>query len=104
MVDFNATWFSKFLAPDCVTKDQVERLQVTCSPEVFLQSFNIVDDTELEFMVVLKDRDEGHLKVMKTRDLFIVEANVWFKIDQEITCDESYVFPDDQLLLKGEVK
>jgi len=41
------------------------------------------------------------LKVMKTRDLFMVEAHIWFRIDDQITCDETYIFPEDQLLIQS---
>ena len=37
--------------------------------------------------------------MLKTRDLYIIEAHVLFDIDSEIQCDESYNFPDDHLLL-----
>lgn len=43
MVDFKASWFSKFLAPDCVQQDESERLQVICNRDIFLQSFNSQD-------------------------------------------------------------
>jgi hypothetical protein len=61
---------------------------------VFLQSFNILDDIELEFMVEIKDQEEGSLKIMKTRDILIVEATMQFRIDQEVICDEVYIFPE----------
>jgi hypothetical protein len=38
---------------------------------------------------------------MKTRDFFIVEAYVWFQIDAELVCDETYIFPDHHLLLSA---
>ena len=50
------------------------------------------------------DADYGKLKVIKTRDLYIIEANVIFDIDKEIQCDESYNFPEDQLLLDSPAK
>ena len=61
---------------------------------MFLQSFNILDDIELEFMVEIKDQEEGSLKIMKTRDILIVEATMQFRIDQEVICDEVYIFPE----------
>lgn len=39
--------------------------------------------------------DYGKLKVIKTRDLYIIEANVGFDVDKEIQCDENYNFPED---------
>lgn len=37
--------------------------------------------------------------MLKTRDLYIIEAHVLFDIDSEIQCDESYNFPDEHLLI-----
>ena len=54
-------------------------------------------------MVILKETDEGDLKVIKTRDLVIVESRMVFKVDQDVTCDETYIFPPTQLLIKGRV-
>ena len=104
MCDFSASWFSKFVPPDVVMKEQVgPRLQVSCHRDTFLQSFNIIDDNELEFMVVIKETDEGELKVIKTRDLVIVESEVGFTVDEEVSCDETYIFPPTQLLIQGRV-
>jgi len=102
MINF-ASWFSKFVAPECVLKDQVDKLQVACNKDTFLQSFNILDDSELEFLVSLESRDEGLIKVMKTRDFFIVEAHVSFNVSNEIICDEVYNFPEEQLLISSKV-
>ena len=66
-----------------------------------MQSFNLIDDTELEFMVEIREQDEGVLKVMKTRDMVIVESSMVFRIDQDVICDETYIFPNDQLLIKA---
>ena len=82
MCDFSASWFSKFVPPDVVMNEpDLPRLQASCHRDTFLQSFNIIDDNELEFMVVIKETDEGELKVIKTRDLVIVEAVVSFSVD-----------------------
>ena len=54
-------------------------------------------------MVLTKETDEGDLKVIKTRDLVIVESIMSFKVDQDVTCDETYIFPPTQLLIKGRV-
>lgn len=77
-MDFKATWFSKFLPPDCISSEGADRLQVFCNREIFLQSFASYDDSELEFLVELKNQSEGTLKVVKTREFFIVEASVHF--------------------------
>lgn len=105
MCDFSASWFSKFVPPDVVMSDETRtRLQVSCHRDTFLQSFNILDDNELEFMVVIKETDEGELKVIKTRDLVIVESSVRFKVDEEVRCEETYIFPPAQLLISGGVR
>lgn len=57
MIDFQAAWFSKFISPDPVLNQQIDVLQIVCNREVFLQSFNILDDNELEFLIELKDKD-----------------------------------------------
>lgn len=43
------------------------------------------------------------MTVIKTRDAYVIEAHVPFDVDQQITCDENYNFPDNQLLLSGKV-
>lgn len=98
MVDFQAPWFSKFMAPDVIIAEEngLEILQIRISRDIFLQSFNILDDTELEFLVAFNAEAEfGKLKVIKTRDLCIIEANVGFDVEKAITCDENYNFPED---------
>ena len=92
------------MPPDVVMNDDMgARLQVSCHRDAFLQSFNILDDNELEFMVIIKETDEGELKVIKTRDLVIVESSMSFKVDEEVRCDETYIFPPSQLLIQGRV-
>ena len=44
------------------------------------------------------------LKILKTREWFIVQAECTFVIDENITCEEDYVFPSDQLLLNTDPK
>ena len=82
MCDFQASWFSKFVAPEYLANNECDRLQVTCHRDTFLQSFNLMDDTELEFMVEIQDSEMGALKVLKTRDMVIVESTMAFAIDQ----------------------
>ena len=53
-------------------------------------------------MVVIKETDEGELKVIKTRDLVIVESEVSLSVDEEVTCGDTYIFPPS-LLIKGGV-
>jgi len=105
MVDFQAPWFAKFIAPAVVLNGELEILQIRMNRDVFLQSFTLIDDVELEFMTIFSnDTDYGKLKVIKTRDRYIIEANVLFDIDKEIQCEDSYDFPDDQLLINANAK
>lgn len=60
-----------------------------------------MDDSELEFMVELRSADEGILKVLKTREMTVVESTLVFRVDQEVTCEETFVFPSEQLLIKS---
>lgn len=39
------------------------------------------------------------MKMLKTRDIAIIEAHILFDVESEIQCDEVYNFPDDHLLL-----
>eukprot|EP00347_Sterkiella_histriomuscorum_P012500 403368343 len=104
MFDFQATWFSKFVAPECILNNELEILQVKCQRENFLNGFNILDDVELEFLVNFDAVDTGRFMVIKTREFFIVEATVPFEIEKEMQCDENYEFPENQLLLDSEAK
>ena len=54
-----------------------------------------MDDSELEFMVELRSSDEGILKVLKTREMTVVESTLVFRVDQEVTCEETFVFPSE---------
>lgn len=73
------------MAPEVILNGELEILQIRMNRDVFLQSFNLIDDVELEFMTIFSnDTDYGKLKVIKTRDLYIIEANVLFDIDKEI--------------------
>mmetsp|Transcript_1833 Transcript_1833/g.3209 ORF Transcript_1833/g.3209 Transcript_1833/m.3209 type:complete len:370 (-) Transcript_1833:226-1335(-) len=107
MVDFQAPWFSKFMAPNVILNDEqgIEILQIRVNRDIFLQSFNLLDDSELEFLVSINNEAEfGKLKVIKTRDQYIIEANVGFDIEKQIQCDENYNFPEEQLLLNSNPK
>ena len=93
------------MAPDVILNGELDILQIRCNRDIFLQSFNLLDDTELEFLVSFSGGAEyGKLKVIKTRDLYIIEANVGFDVDKEIQCEENYNFPEDQLLINSNVK
>ena len=73
--------------------------------EIFLQSFTLLDDVELEFLITFDpDGQFGNMKVIKTRELYIIEANVGFDVDKNVHCDETYDFPEDQLLISSHVK
>ena len=107
MVDFQAPWFSKFMAPEVIINEgnDIEMLQIRLNRDIFLQSFNLLDDSELEFLVTFNSEAEfGKLKVIKTRDLYIIEANVGFDIVKEIECNDDYNFPEDQLLINSDPK
>ena len=52
-------------------------------------------------MIDIRDQDSGVLKVLKTRDMVIVESEMVFRIDPEVICDETYVFPHEQLLIRA---
>ena len=85
MIDFQAPWFSKFVAPDVILNGELEILQIRLNRDIFLQSFNLLDDSELEFLITFPNgADYGKLKVIKTRDLYIIEANVFFDVDKQI--------------------
>ncbi len=43
------------------------------------------------------------LKVLKTRDQYLVQCSIPLTIDSNLICEEEYIFPDDQLLLKCEL-
>ena len=52
-------------------------------------------------MVEIRSTEDGALKVLKTREMVIVESTMVFRIDPEIICDETYIFPNEQLLIKS---
>lgn len=47
------------------------------------------------------DGQSGKIKVIKTRDILIVEAHVHFDIENEISNDDVFEFPDDTLLINA---
>jgi hypothetical protein len=48
------------------------------SRDVFLESFTLVEDIEVEMIF---DLQKNILKLIKTRELFVIEANVPFMVD-----------------------
>lgn len=44
------------------------------------------------------------MKVIKTRESYVIEAKTKFEIERDIKCDENYEFPEQQLLLDTDVK
>jgi hypothetical protein len=65
-----------------------------------LNSFNFIDDQEIEFLVKFdEDGSTGILKVIKTRELYIIEANVPFELSQDLICDTDFEIPEDEMLL-----
>jgi hypothetical protein len=70
MLDLTASYFSKFIAPDCVTPENM--LQIEVDRDMLLHSLNTIDDSELDFGVHITDPNFGVLKILKTRDLFLI--------------------------------
>jgi hypothetical protein len=48
MLDFKATFFSKFIAPDFLNSSNQERLQICVQRNILLQSLFSAEDTELD--------------------------------------------------------
>lgn len=48
--------------------------------------------------------DHGIMKLLKTREMFLIEANIPFTVNNHIECDETYVFPEDRLLMNSNPK
>ena len=44
------------------------------------------------------------MKLIKTRDLFLVDAHVPFQIDEDVVCDEDYTFQDETKLIKSNAR
>ena len=44
---------------------------------------------------------EGKIKVIKTREILIVEAHVHFEIESSISSDDNFEFPEDKLLINA---
>ena len=85
------------MPPEVVKNDEVELLQIICSRKLFMESFHLMEDNEIDFLVTFDKggNSMGKLKVIKTRDLFIVEAHIPFEVSHEMMCEEDYNFPED---------
>lgn len=60
-------------------------VQVCCQRQTFLESFNLGDDNELEFLVTFNNEGTGgKIKVIKTREILIVEAHIPFEIEPNL--------------------
>ncbi len=46
--------------------------------DIFLQSFNLVEDIEVE---IILDQSKNIIKLIKTRELFVIEAHVPYILD-----------------------
>ena len=46
-------------------------------------------------MITIQDNNKGELKVIRTRDFMLVEASMAFRVDEEVICDETFVFPEN---------
>ena len=102
MIDFTASYFSKFIAPECIQQNGM--LQVQFDKEKLLNGLNTQEDTELDISVHIKGQNNGLIKILKTREWFLVPATCPFSIDEVVTSEEDYVFPNDQLLLSTDPK
>lgn len=92
-MDFTASYFSKFIAPDCIKASGM--LQVQFDREKLLNCLNTLEDTELDIALLITGQFNGVLKIIKTREWFLVETKCPFSIDENITSEEDYVFPND---------
>ena len=54
-------------------------------------------------MITIQDNNKGELKVIRTRDFMLVEASMAFRVDEEVICDETFVFPENKLLIMGTI-
>ena len=100
--DFTDNWFSSFNAPQVVLNGDLEVVQVKCQRQAFLESFFFHDENELEFLIEFSnDGQGGKIKVIKTREIVIVEAHVPFEIESEISNDDNFEFPNDMLLINA---
>lgn len=98
--DLQREWFTKFTPPEPVRNGTIDTLSISCRRDPFLQSFNAQDDQDLEFLVSFDDAGQaGKLKVIKTRDVMVIEAEVHFEVDGEAENKETYTFPTDELLI-----
>lgn len=104
MLDLMAGFFSKFIPPDCIDKGNIKILQISIDRDNLLHSLNILDDLELDFSVHLEQTNYGTLKILKTRELSLIQASCPFAIDHHVDREDVYVFPDNQLLIKTDPK
>ena len=56
------------------------------------------EDVEMEIII---DLQGGKMKLIKTRDLSIIDTHVSFNVDDkhEIVCDENFTFEPEHLLV-----
>jgi hypothetical protein len=52
-------------------------------------------------MEIIIDLQGGKMKLIKTRDLFVIDAHVSFNIEDDIVCAENFEFEEDNLLVKS---
>lgn len=69
--------------------------------DIFLQSFNLVEDIEVE---IILDQSKEIIKLIKTRELFVIEAHVPYILDSELVCEESFKFPQEYMLVNSNPK
>ena len=90
------------MPPECLAPAQDSKLQIELQRDVLLQSLHTLDDNELDMALQLRSAEEGLLKIIKTRDQFIVQCTVPLTVEQNLSNDEDYGFPEEQLLLKAD--
>jgi len=81
MMDFSASYFSKFIAPDCLKASSSEMLQVQFDKDKLLSCLNTIEDSELDIALQITGQHNGLLKILKTREWFLVESKCPFSID-----------------------
>lgn len=112
----NEKWFSRFKCPNPYHEYEPDEnykihFQVKLDRDIFKQSMNLNDDKDIEVIINQEIRNnQGSLKIIKSKEQFLVEAKVPFEIDwdQETNfwkhdiISSFFNFEDDNLLLKSD--
>lgn len=70
MLDFAASFFSKFIAPECI--QQSGMIQVQFDKDKLINALNTIEDTELDIGLLIHGQQKGTFKIIKTREWFLV--------------------------------